>query len=95
MTFPNLRMPGGPALDTSGLPDQRLVRPDESRALTEQARQLPPGNANPHVHWHIFPRHENDPHRGNPWRDAARFNERLITLEQAGGIAARVRDNFE
>jgi diadenosine tetraphosphate (Ap4A) HIT family hydrolase len=52
------------------------------------------GNGEPHVHWHIFPRYENDPNRGDPWRDAARFAERLITAEQAREIAARVRHNF-
>jgi diadenosine tetraphosphate (Ap4A) HIT family hydrolase len=52
------------------------------------------GNAEPHVHWHIFPRYENDPNRGNPWREAARFDEHRISPEQAGEIAARIGSNF-
>jgi diadenosine tetraphosphate (Ap4A) HIT family hydrolase len=52
------------------------------------------GNGDPHVHWHIFPRYEDDPNRGNPWKDASRFHERLIAVDQARDVAARVRENF-
>jgi len=53
------------------------------------------GNAEPHVHWHIVPRYEHDPHPGkDPWQDIARFSERSITAEQALEIATRVRANL-
>ena len=53
------------------------------------------GNVEPHVHWHIVPRYEDDPHPGkDPWQDIARFSERSITAEQALEIATRVRANF-
>jgi diadenosine tetraphosphate (Ap4A) HIT family hydrolase len=53
------------------------------------------GNVEPHVHWHIVPRYEDDPNRGkDPWKDIARFGEHTITAEQALEIAARVRANF-
>jgi diadenosine tetraphosphate (Ap4A) HIT family hydrolase len=53
------------------------------------------GNAEPHVHWHLFPRYENDPHPGkDPWKDIARFAEKTITARQAIEIAARIRPNF-
>ena len=53
------------------------------------------GNAEPHVHWHIVPRYENDPHPGkDPWREIERFSEKMISADQAGEIAARIRRNF-
>ena len=52
------------------------------------------GNGEPHVHWHIFPRYEDDPLRGDPWRLAPRFSERLLDDEEARAVAARIRENF-
>jgi diadenosine tetraphosphate (Ap4A) HIT family hydrolase len=52
-------------------------------------------NAEPHVHWHIVPRYDDDPHPGrNPWQDIARFGESTITADEAREIAARIRRNF-
>jgi diadenosine tetraphosphate (Ap4A) HIT family hydrolase len=49
------------------------------------------GNAQPHVHWHIFPRYEGDPDLKNtPWTNQDRFNEFATTPE----TAARVRERL-
>jgi len=54
------------------------------------------GNAEPHVHWHIVPRYEDDPHPGkDPWQDIARFPEKTITPERAREIALLIRGNFD
>lgn len=53
------------------------------------------GNGEPHVHWHIFPRYEDDPDRTrNPWLHADRFRERAITPDEARRVATRIRANF-
>jgi diadenosine tetraphosphate (Ap4A) HIT family hydrolase len=52
------------------------------------------GNSEPHVHWHIFPRYEDDPNRGNPWKEASRFSEKAIHADQAREIADRIRQRF-
>lgn len=53
------------------------------------------GNAEPHVHWHLFPRCETDPDRTNhPWLHADRFKEHTITHEQARAMAAGIRENL-
>ena len=53
------------------------------------------GNVEPHVHWHIVPRYEDDPHRGkDPWQEVARFGERAISAETARELASRIRRNF-
>ena len=53
------------------------------------------GNAEPHVHWHIFPRYEDDPNRGNnPWKEAARFSENVITPNQVRENASQIRERL-
>ena len=53
------------------------------------------GNAEPHVHWHVVPRYEDDRHPGkDPWREIERFSERLITADEAREIASTIRSNF-
>ncbi|HUG65754.1 MAG TPA: HIT family protein [Gaiellaceae bacterium] len=53
------------------------------------------GNAEPHVHWHIVPRYADDPHpRQDPWREAERFSERLVSVDEARSLAAEIRANF-
>lgn len=53
------------------------------------------GNFEPHVHWHIFARYEDDPDRtSNPWLHADRFGDRVITSDEARKVATRIRANF-
>jgi diadenosine tetraphosphate (Ap4A) HIT family hydrolase len=53
------------------------------------------GNADPHVHWHIFPRYETDPDRHNPpWGQMERFGEKVVTPDAAREVAASVRQRF-
>ena len=53
------------------------------------------GNAEPHVHWHVVPRYQGDPHiRSDPWREIERFGEATITDSEEREIAARIRRNF-
>ncbi len=47
------------------------------------------GYAEPHVHWHIFPRYEDDPNlTSNPWLHAHRFGD------EAREVARRIGENF-
>lgn len=53
------------------------------------------GNAEPHVHWHLFPRYEDDPDRcRNPWRHSMDFNDHRIDTESARELAALVRTSM-
>jgi len=53
------------------------------------------GNAEAHVHWHLFPRYDTLPdHRNNPWLHAAEFAARVIDAQEAQGLALRVRRNM-
>lgn len=46
------------------------------------------GNAEPHVHWHLFPRYEDDPdRRRNPWLHSAEFKEHRICMGTARRMA--------
>ena len=43
------------------------------------------GNAEPHVHWHLVPRYDDDPHPGqDPWRDVGPL-QREDDLSGGGG----------
>ncbi|HEY0866660.1 MAG TPA: HIT family protein [Fimbriimonas sp.] len=49
------------------------------------------GNAQPHLHWHLFPRYEDDPDRtANPWTHQDRFALHTTSTE----AAAKVRDRL-
>ncbi len=49
------------------------------------------GNSEPHVHWHIFPRREDDPHRAlPPWTDWEHFDSHRIDEHAAGELAGRI-----
>lgn len=53
------------------------------------------GNTEPHVHWHIFPRYEDDSNRHrNPWFYTDHFRNHLITPAEAQQIAARIRHHL-
>jgi diadenosine tetraphosphate (Ap4A) HIT family hydrolase len=53
------------------------------------------GNAEEHVHWHIFPRYDSESdHRRNPWLHSAEFTNHLLSPDQAREIASRVQDRL-
>ena len=53
------------------------------------------GNAEQHVHWHMFPRYDTLPdHRRNPWRHADEFGSQTIDAQTAQELALRVRSNL-
>lgn len=77
---------------------REVMRAAEALERTFQPRKMNfscYGNAEPHVHWHLVPRFDDDPHpTKDPWQDAGRFNERLVSAEQAREIAAEIRHNL-
>ena len=53
------------------------------------------GNAEPHVHWHLFPRYESDPdHRRNPWLHASEFKDHGIDESTAQELSRRIKANL-
>ena len=53
------------------------------------------GNTEEHVHWHITPRYESDPHRhSNPYINRHQFDDFSISHDEARKIAASVRYNL-
>ena len=54
------------------------------------------GNQDPHVHWHIIPRYEDDPdRRSHPWLRADRFDGHRTDDALKGETAARLRAAME
>ena len=54
------------------------------------------GNAEEHVHWHIFPRYESDPdRRRNPWLHSAAFKEHRVTADRAVELASEIRRHVD
>ena len=58
------------------------------------------GNGTPHVHWHLFPRHEDDPcPRGPVWEDPgflrALEEGTMPALDRADDLRARLRSALE
>jgi len=54
------------------------------------------GNAEQHVHWHLFPRYDTLPdHRRNPWLYAGEFASRRIDAQTAHELALRVRNDLQ
>jgi diadenosine tetraphosphate (Ap4A) HIT family hydrolase len=58
------------------------------------------GNAEPHVHWHIFPRYEAEAdHRRNPWLHSQDFKEHLVSeakrREHIEKIRTRLKEGIE
>ena len=53
------------------------------------------GNADPHIHWHLFPRYESDPdHLNHPWLYASRFKDHLINAETAREVSRMIKANL-
>lgn len=53
------------------------------------------GNAEPHIHWHLFPRYADDPDRERPpFSHGSEFRNKLIDSQQAGEIAAFIRGHL-
>jgi len=53
------------------------------------------GNAEPHIHWHLFPRYETKPdHRSHPWERAAEFKDHVIGLAEAEKMIKEIRENL-
>lgn len=56
------------------------------------------GNFEPHIHWHIFPRYEEDLAKDetkNPWHSIQHFDSAKITPEQALEITTEIRSHFK
>lgn len=54
------------------------------------------GNAEQHVHWHLFPRYDTLPdHRRNPWLHAGEFGRHRIDAQAARELALRVRQGLQ
>ena len=50
------------------------------------------GNQVPHVHWHLFPRHESDAmHKLPPWAQSSEFEHHSTTQTQADEVISRIR----
>lgn len=49
------------------------------------------GNAEEHVHWHLFPRYADDPdRRRNPWLHAPRFKQHQIDADTARSLSQQI-----
>jgi diadenosine tetraphosphate (Ap4A) HIT family hydrolase len=58
------------------------------------------GNGVPHLHWHLFPRHDDDPHlRGPVWEDPAFLEQiqggHVASAEVVDPLKARLRTTIE
>jgi diadenosine tetraphosphate (Ap4A) HIT family hydrolase len=54
------------------------------------------GNAEPHVHWHLFPRYKEDPDcRRNPWLHSSQFKDHLIDEATAKALGVRIRERID
>lgn len=80
--------------------EQQLLWHDLMRAGSAIAKAYHPwkmnyaslGNQDPHLHWHLFPRYEADPHhRDHPWTDSKNFAQFMTTEQLATDVAARLR----
>jgi diadenosine tetraphosphate (Ap4A) HIT family hydrolase len=53
------------------------------------------GNAEPHIHWHLFPRYDSEPdHTNNPWLHSDEFKKHMIDAQSARTLAEQVRRNL-
>ncbi|MGA7934110.1 MAG: HIT family protein [Kovacikia sp.] len=50
------------------------------------------GNAEPHIHWHLFPRYHSDPDCDNhPWLHSSLFKNHRINPETAQALSRQIR----
>lgn len=53
------------------------------------------GNQIPHIHWHIFPRYESDPHHlNNPWLNSAQFEKHPTTEKERVESIERIKSKL-
>jgi diadenosine tetraphosphate (Ap4A) HIT family hydrolase len=53
------------------------------------------GNAEPHIHWHLFPRYDSMPdHTSNPWLHASEFKNHVIDLTEARRLIQSIQQNL-
>ena len=53
------------------------------------------GNAEPHVHWHLFPRYRQDPDQHqHPWLHSSKFKNHLIDSKTAQELSQQIRANL-
>lgn len=53
------------------------------------------GNQVPHIHWHIFPRYEQDPDLLSvPWKNVDRFSDHLLSPQEAPEIIEIIKENL-
>ncbi|MCI0336670.1 MAG: HIT family protein [Acidobacteria bacterium] len=53
------------------------------------------GNAEPHIHWHLFPRYDSDPdHTRNPWLHASEFKDHVIDLAEARSMIGEIQHHL-
>ena len=73
------------------------------RAATAMAHVLRPwkmnyscyGNQVPHLHWHLFPRYEEDPDRFNqPWLHSAEFDAHPTNRAEAAKLIEMLREHL-
>jgi diadenosine tetraphosphate (Ap4A) HIT family hydrolase len=54
------------------------------------------GNAEQHVHWHLFPRYDDLlDHRRNPWVHSSEFKNNVIDTQSTADLAQRIRSNLD
>ena len=54
------------------------------------------GNLQPHIHWHIFPRYEDDPDFSlSPWLHYQKFNSHIPSKYQRDAIVQELTHNFK
>ncbi|MFN0085556.1 MAG: HIT family protein [Blastocatellia bacterium] len=53
------------------------------------------GNAQPHVHWHLFPRYDTLPdHQNHPWLHAAEFDTHIVDIEEARRLVRKIQQEL-
>lgn len=54
------------------------------------------GNVVDHIHWHFFPRYEDDPHfKTPPWLQMAHFDDARLSMEEAREVIEKLKNNLK